>query len=95
MSLPPREPEILCAAIWVDDGKFHPHQPANVSTGVVFGGFRHCSIFQQINGMEGKQVQGFLASDNRFVDREVGALIAYRAGQIAHKKPKLFSEDLY
>lgn len=41
------------------------------------------------------EVQGFLTTQNRFVDREEAAKIAYSAGQIASPKTKLYSEDLY
>ena len=40
-------------------------------------------------------VQGFLTSDDRFVDRKEGGQIAFDAGQTAKLTECLFSEDLY
>lgn len=94
---------ILAAAIWFDDGNEHLYQPVNISTGLVFCGFRHCSIFQQIGGTVGlrqslginEKEQGFLTSLNRFVGREEAALIALQSGQITEERKTLFSEDLW
>lgn len=44
---------------------------------------------------EGKVIQGFLTSDNLFVDRKVAAQIALEAKQISDPVEVLFSEDLY
>ena len=41
------------------------------------------------------EVQGFLTSYGRFVDREEAAQIAFEAGQITKKKWELFSEDVW
>lgn len=41
------------------------------------------------------EVQGFITTKNRFVDRKEAAEIAYSAGQIASPKDELYSEDLY
>lgn len=38
---------VICAAIWVQDGKKRPHQPINIPSGAVFCGLRHCSIISQ------------------------------------------------
>lgn len=94
---------ILCAAIWFDDGKEYAFQPKNITTGLVFCGFRHGCIFQQIGGTVGyrkelgiyEKEQGFLTNRNRFVDREEAAKIALQANQIAEPLTMLFSEDLY
>jgi hypothetical protein len=40
-------------------------------------------------------VQGFLTSDDRFVDRREAAKIALAAGQVKEELKVLFSEDLY
>jgi hypothetical protein len=37
--------KVVCAAIWYDDGKIWPHQPANVKTGIVVSGLRHPICF--------------------------------------------------
>jgi hypothetical protein len=94
---------ILCAAIWFDDGEQYEHQPKNITTGLVFCGYRHGCIFQQIGGTMGERKQlgiyekeqGFLTNRNRFVDREEAAKIALQANQIAEPLLRLFSEDLY
>lgn len=94
---------ILAAAIWFDDGKEHLYQPVNISTGLVFCGFRHCSIFQQIGGTVGERKnvgikekeQGFLTYHNRFVGREEAASIAFQSGQIQVEQKTLYSEDLW
>lgn len=41
------------------------------------------------------EVQGFITTKNRFVDRKEAAEVAYSAGQIASPKTELHSEDLY
>ena len=98
---------VLCAAIWFDDGKKHPHQPKNVETGLVLCGWRHHCIFPQMGGLLGeittkaarvekgiKETQGFLTSHNRFVDRNEAGIGAFHGFQI-DKIKQLFSEDLY
>ena len=97
---------ILCAAIWFDDGNKYPHQPKNIDIGLVFCGYGHANIFQQIGGTMGERrdlgirerEQGFLTSKNRFVDRKEAAKIAIKCGQIEkvkYFKDKLDSCDLY
>jgi hypothetical protein len=94
---------ILCSAIWFDDGKEYHFQPKNIKSGIVFCGFRHSCIFQQIGGTvkERQEIgihekeQGFLTNKNRFVDREEAARIALEANQIKQPLQRLFSEDLY
>lgn len=41
------------------------------------------------------EIQGFLTSKGRFVDRKEAAKIAFSAGQISDQKEELYSEDLY
>ena len=95
---------ILCAAIWFNDGKTYVHQPVNIKTGFVVCGQRHhnCFIIFSILKNEdykrtdyGDLVQGFLTSDNKFVNRKEGGRIAFKANQIVKKTDCLFSEDLY
>ena len=94
---------ILCAAIWFDDGKEYRLQPYNVTSGIVFCGWRHGCIFAQIGGTVSdrhelgifEKEQGFLTSHNRFVGRKEAAEIAFREGQVDKLLPRLFSEDLY
>lgn len=101
---------ILCAAIWYkelpliipDVLKIRGFAPYNIDEGIVFCGWRHPNCIYQkvaVTGLKdsesGENVQGFLTSDNRFVDREEGAIIAYESGQIKEQKKRLHSEDLY
>lgn len=93
--------EILCAAVWLDDGKYYPHQPTNIKSGRVYCGYRHCAIFQQIptpkelNEQKIEKVEGFLTSENRFANRKAAAFIAFKVGQTKELKSQLTSEDLY
>jgi hypothetical protein len=73
----------------------------------VIAGHRHCNCIETLsdlsnlrsvtNGPEsvGENIQGFLTSFNRFVDRKEGAEIAFNNGQINEKVKNLYSEDLY
>lgn len=93
---------IICSAIWFCDGKIYDHQPFNIKSGFVIAGHRHHNCFmtayilnkdEKIQGT--KDVQGFITSDNRFVDRKEGGQIAFDAKQTKELKTMLFSEDLY
>jgi hypothetical protein len=91
---------VLCAALWVDDGTHHVHQPT--STGVVFCGWRHNAVIDQasVTGFGDREQrsgehQGFLTSCGRFVDRVEAGRIAFEAGQTDEQKSYLCSEDLY
>ena len=98
---------IICAAIWFKDGNKYSHQPRNIDSGLVVCGRRHHNCFLtafELNGgkrIEGlseanaKAVQGFLTSNDIFVDRKEAGQIAFDAGQTAELKDCLFSEDLY
>jgi hypothetical protein len=99
---------IICAAIHFNDGKTYPHQPDNIKSGIVICGRRHHNCFttafvlnegkkiiEQCTDVNGRSVQGFLTSKNRFVDRKEAAQIAIERGQITRKAEILFSEDLY
>lgn len=95
-------PYIICAAIWFLDGKKYVHQPRNVESGIVICGRRHhnCYLticpdgnFDKLKNTE--NVQGFLTSDDQFVDRKEGARLAISIGQIDKFTECLFSEDLY
>ena len=97
-------PYIICAAIWFRDGNKYRHQPRNVDSGLVVCGRRHHNCFltafelnggKKIEGLNERAVQGFLTSDDRFVDRKEGGQIAFDAGQTAKLTECLFSEDLY
>ena len=91
---------ILCSAIHYDTGIREAHQPENIEFGIVVCGYRHSScltIKSQISKLwvVHRPVQGFLTSENRFVDRKEASQIAYKAGQIDKFKDTLYSEDLY
>ena|ERR1035437_10242899 len=84
----------------------HTHlYPINISSGIVFCGYRHLHCLYVMIAMTGKkqhqagkEIQGFLTSKNRFVDREEAAKIAIACGQISklqYSNKDLYSEDLY
>ncbi len=100
--------KILCAAIHIKDGKEHLHQPKNIETGFVVCGRRHHNCFYilsimgntEYKNMSGREGQGFVTSDNNFVSRKEGYLIAKEAGQLLHNlhdmsNPILISEDVW
>lgn len=86
---------ILCAAIHYKDGKKHNYQPSNIDTGYVICGRRHNNCI--VNTHEDiDTVQGFVTSDDRFLNRIDSATIAYDADQLGGRTTEyLFSEDLY
>ena len=95
---------ILCAAIWIDDGvTTYVHQPKNIKQGFVVAGRRHHNCFTTLAMLQGlkkernnkDEVQGFITSLDRFVDREEGAEIARNAEQVPSHITTLYSEDLY
>jgi len=100
---------ILCAAIWYKDipiKKDIPEnvRPVNCDKGLVFCGYRHAHCMYtmvSVTGLRsvepevGEEVQGFLTSKNRFVDREEGARIHIANGHTIDFENRLFSEDLY
>ena len=100
-------PYIICAAIWFKDGNKYSHQPRNVDSGLVVCGRRHHNCFltafelnggkkiEGLNEVNGRAMQGFLTSDDRFVDRKEAGKIAFNAGQTVKLTECLFSEDLY
>ncbi len=103
---------ILCAANWYKDlthfrPNLHPSliYPTNVTQGLVFCGHRHphcmyhmIAVTNKRQCEAGEEVQGFLTSKNRFVNREEAAKIALATGQIKklnYGSKRLYSEDLY
>ena len=93
--LPIKKPEIL------EPRGFRPY---NVDRGVVVSGWCHGNCIYQmvaITGLRsipaeaGEEIQGFLTSRNRFVDRKEAGEIAFAAGQTTELKKTLYSEDLY
>lgn len=45
---------ILCAAIYINDGKKHSQQPVNIKTGYVICGRRHNNCYQTIKSITGR-----------------------------------------
>lgn len=100
-------PYIICSAIWIKNGKKYNHQPKNIDSGLVVCGRRHHNCFLTVFELNGKKriklhdktipehIQGFLTSDDRFVDREEASKIAFEAKQTKEYDGFLFSEDLY
>jgi hypothetical protein len=93
--LPMKRPEVL------ENRGFRPY---NVDRGVVVSGWRHGNCIYQmvaITGLRsipaeaGEEIQGFLTSKNRFVDRKEAGEIAFANGQTDELKTTLYSEDLY
>lgn len=103
--------KIICAANYYNDNKEHAYQPINIKIGFITCGRRHhnCIVtFAQIVGfpyskesslIQDTEIQGFLTSTNRFVDRFEAYQIALKENQIVNTKDlivnKLFSENLY
>ena len=99
----------LCSAIHFDTGeKAHVHMPLNIKTGFVICGASHANCFGPVEvlnpelEMESQrrakgivEIQGFLTSKRRFVDRKEGGRIAFESGQITEPTDFLFSEQLY
>lgn len=100
-----KKPEyIICAAIHFQDGNKYEHQPINIETGFVVCGRRHHNCYLSLAIIKnedvsrlsfGKNIQGFLTSKDRFVDRKEAGAIAFAQGQTKKLEDCLFSEDLY
>lgn len=110
-----KQKRILCAAIWFKDGLKHENQPKNIDNGYVICGRRHHNCFTTLAILKGIKtryeyegnIQGFLTTDDMFVNRNEAAHIALDCGQIKTidnndkwidtdwSKVQLFSEDLY
>jgi hypothetical protein len=90
--------KILCAAIHVDDGVVYPFSQKSVAlTGFVIAGFSHDEIRKCITIIHKHmfhQKEGFLTTQNRFVNRTSAAKIAYCAKQIKKETFELISTDL-
>lgn len=86
---------ILCVALYLDDGKPHTNQPANITSGFIIAGRRHddcyetLSIICRVSGGSAMKFdilaakRGFLSSDGFFYDRKEAFLIALEAGQVS------------
>ena len=104
--------KILCAAVWYKDLEMkkdiptESYLPSNLNQGIVFYGYRHgqciyskCMITGLRDAESGEYIQGFLTSQNRFVDRKEALQIALSENQIKDlseiRGDSLYSEDLY
>ncbi len=101
---------ILCAAIHVKDCNTHENQPKNIKSGFVITGRRHFNCYYTLSLMGdgynkfmiGREGQGFVTSEDRYVDRKEAYKIAFAADQITgpnkgcpENEMGLSSEDLY
>lgn len=103
---------ILCSAIWYKDLSLKQQlpnmNPINIDKGIVLCGFRHLQCVRQLNNLTGlrsvrsevgEYIQGFLTSENLFVNRAKGLQIAIASKQVEEYKTihnnHLFSEDLW
>lgn len=102
---------IVCAANHYNDGIERTFNPKNIDTGLVICGHRHHNCIQMFAELRGfpyseesleimrTEIQGFLTSKNRFVDRKEALVIALENDQVLDITTvcgnKLFSEDLY
>ena len=96
--------KIVTPAVWFNDGREHNDEYAE--TGLVFTGFNHVdcvtSAYNQsvLGGSKGLsrillkavRTEGFITSDNTFVDRHKAYDIAERAGQV---KEHVSGRNLY
>ena len=104
------EETIICAAIWYKDLQMvkpevldgRGFRPYNVDRGIVFAGWRHPNCLYQMVAMTGKyqhevgkEIQGFLTSKNRFLNRHEAAQLHVKNGGKLEFNTELFSEDLY
>ena len=103
--------KIVCSAIWYMDLKTPAaHGCINVEKGIVIFGLRHGHVIALCKTLTGKRTvtfaedgvgeheQGFLTTENRFVDRQEGWTIAEREGQLIGQSGAygtLYSEDIY
>lgn len=108
----PPDEYITCAAIWYKELPKQNFPPKNIDKGIVVCGLRHSNcidIMKTLGELRtvrfapdgvGETIQGFMTSENRFVDRLEAAEIAIKSGQVlrnflSNPLIGLFSEDLY
>lgn len=97
--------KIMCSAIWVKNVNSTCHKPKNIDNGIVVCGYRHCdcigllsTIYDRGTIIKFDKVQGFLTTNNRFVNRIEAKQIAINANQLLERecgKDELFSEDVW
>ena len=90
------KPYIICSAIYINDNKEHSSQPINVDKGFVVTGRRHGDCFATIKALgisiedwklisKDTLIQGFITSDNRFLNRGEAYKLAVKCRQVKHK----------
>src|SRR6478752_8153270 len=100
---------IICAAIHIDDKMEHLAQPPNVKTGFVVCGRRHSDCYQTIIFLRGdiddffkslgisaadqRKCQGFMTSNNRYVDRREAYKLAKENNQIEYGGEAIENDD--
>ena len=98
------EEYVMCAAIYIDDGKDYMFKPYNIDKGLVYCGWRHPCIFEtmpykqsEIRRLGYKEIQGFLTNKNRFLSRDEAEILVKENGQLKQKMIGgcLTSEDLW
>ena len=77
-------------------GLRHPHCKV-ILMSWLYPNWQNDSLEEQIkNEVNNKEVQGFITSFGRFVDRKLGAAIFIAGGnKLSYSSEELFSEDLY
>ena len=95
-------PYILCSAIHILDDVVYDSQPYNIESGFVVQGRRHSDYYSNLMILgydlsnNYKDIQGFITSNNRFVDRTEAYEIALQSGQVKERETRfLISEDIY
>jgi hypothetical protein len=108
-----KQERIVCAAIWYSEiPLIKPKaaeiaRPKNINNGIVICGLRHANCILTKSALTGftdyeagHNEQGFITTQNRFVDRKEAAVIALACGQVTELKyftmsKELDSSDLY
>lgn len=102
--LPPTpNPYILCAAVYYPIPVKYSDQPLNIDLGFVVAGRRHSNCYKTLEimginiGSCDRSNEGFLTSDNRYLNRAEAAILAKERGQLlVNYTPEiLISENLY
>lgn len=93
---------LLCAAIYYQDGKAYPHQPKNITSGIVVCGRRHHNCYITLSSLLGDKYQvnlthnqGFVTNKDRYLERKEAAQVAFECGQIKEVGKTIFSEELW
>jgi hypothetical protein len=97
---------IVSAAVHYFSERTLAQQPRNIKEGIVVSALRHCNCYPigemlfENTGEDPDHADGFLTSNNTFVDRYEALKIATAAGQLEGRKKhspldRLMSEDIY